>query len=429
MSLSKDQQEVEIEFQKFLEDGSKKEMVIAGPAGTGKTYMTKYLQKAAPALMKAAKLISNEKELNIVYTATTNKAANVLQSLTNQETSTIHSFLDLELKIDLKNGRTYLKPRRNGRLKNCLVFIDEGSMINRELHLHIKERLLYKGSNNKVVYIGDQYQLPPVMEAGTPLFQQLPNQVFLTEIKRQAKNSPIITTAHQFREVLDLDRDSLWPAIKDTGKEVRLLSGSEMQKLMDAKYPHAAGPDDLKFLSWTNKRARHADAHIRDVMQLPKEFQVDEYVVVNEAVARGSSVVFRTDQMVRIHSMKRDTSEDGIPGWYTELKALGERHFTFVPESWHWVAELKKGYAKNKDWSNYYLLKNRYTDLRGIYSQTVHKSQGSTYNEVFIDLEDIGKCNKWEEVARMVYVAVSRARHAVYLYGELPVKKWRKDSA
>ena len=52
----------------------------------------------------------------------------------------------------------------------------------------------------------------------------------------------------------------------------------------------------------------------------------------------------------------------------------------------------------------------------------MHKSQGSTYDTVFIDLENIGSCRNPDQVARMLYVAVSRARNRIFLFGKLPTK-------
>lgn len=62
---------------------------------------------------------------------------------------------------------------------------------------------------------------------------------------------------------------------------------------------------------------------------------------------------------------------------------------------------------------------NSWIDLRAAYACTINKSQGSTYDKVFIDLDDIRKCNSGEQIARMLYVAVSRARFHVYFTGDL----------
>ena len=49
------------------------------------------------------------------------------------------------------------------------------------------------------------------------------------------------------------------------------------------------------------------------------------------------------------------------------------------------------------------------------YSTTVHKSQGSTYGKVFIDLDDIFKNFKVEETKRCIYTALTRASLEVNL--------------
>ena len=49
------------------------------------------------------------------------------------------------------------------------------------------------------------------------------------------------------------------------------------------------------------------------------------------------------------------------------------------------------------------------------YSTTVHKSQGSTYGKVFIDLDDIFKNFKVEDTKRCIYTALTRASLEVNL--------------
>ena len=77
---------------------------------------------------------------------------------------------------------------------------------------------------------------------------------------------------------------------------------------------------------------------------------------------------------------------------------------------------------KNKDWKKFYTIKDYFGDLRNRDSCTVHKSQGSTVNDVFIDLEDLMKCRQPDMVRRLLYVAISRARNNVYFYGDLKEK-------
>jgi exodeoxyribonuclease-5 len=49
------------------------------------------------------------------------------------------------------------------------------------------------------------------------------------------------------------------------------------------------------------------------------------------------------------------------------------------------------------------------------YAITVHRSQGSTFNNIFVDMEDIMRNRNWLECLKLFYVAITRARYAVVL--------------
>ena len=87
--------------------------------------------------------------------------------------------------------------------------------------------------------------------------------------------------------------------------------------------------------------------------------------------------------------------------------------------------ELKmkiKQQSIRKNWYLYFKLKNEVMDLRFPYASTIHKSQGSTFDEVLIDLGSFRVCDDPETAARLLYVAVSRAKNKVFFYGKLPKK-------
>ena len=84
---------------------------------------------------------------------------------------------------------------------------------------------------------------------------------------------------------------------------------------------------------------------------------------------------------------------------------------------------------KKELWEEYFNIKDTWLDLRSQYASTVHKAQGSSYDKVFIDLDDIGRCNIASDVARMLYVAISRAKKKVILSGTLPEKYRSKIAA
>jgi ATP-dependent exoDNAse (exonuclease V) alpha subunit len=81
-----------------------------------------------------------------------------------------------------------------------------------------------------------------------------------------------------------------------------------------------------------------------------------------------------------------------------------------------------KYYRRKKEWHKYFSLKNTIPDLRQRDAATVHKSQGSTYDTVFVDLTNISTCHNPIAAARMLYVAFTRARSRICLYGNLASK-------
>jgi len=96
-------------------------------------------------------------------------------------------------------------------------------------------------------------------------------------------------------------------------------------------------------------------------------------------------------------------------------------------------AEKLAKHVDKKDWQSYYSLYNSYNSFKDIMyngkriakanfnfgrSSTVHKAQGSTYDDVFIDLADISKCRAKDSFRRLLYVALSRAKNNIYIVNE-----------
>jgi exodeoxyribonuclease-5 len=70
---------------------------------------------------------------------------------------------------------------------------------------------------------------------------------------------------------------------------------------------------------------------------------------------------------------------------------------------------------RSGSWREFYAMQEFFIDLRPGHAMTVHKSQGSTYDEVFVDYRNILKNRNVREADRMLYVAVTRARHSVII--------------
>lgn len=66
-----------------------------------------------------------------------------------------------------------------------------------------------------------------------------------------------------------------------------------------------------------------------------------------------------------------------------------------------------------EEWANIFI--DPFANVNYGYSTTVHKSQGSTYYNVYIDMDDILKNKAINEMKRCLYTAITRASNNIYL--------------
>ena len=155
-------------------------MVLTGGPGTGKTTTTRGIIKAL-----------QQQGLNITCAAPTGKAADRMSEVTGLKTSTIHRLIGCKPKDDETE-----KIEAKKRIYTDVLIVDESSMINVMLMDALVSML---PSYVKLILIGDIDQLPAI-GAGNVLSDIIKSGnipvVKLTEIYRQAKESKIITTAH-----------------------------------------------------------------------------------------------------------------------------------------------------------------------------------------------------------------------------------------
>lgn len=405
----------------FSED---KALNISGPGGVGKTFlMSHMIDQIMPRYLETSKLMGLEARfVEVEMTATTNKAAEVLAIATQRPTSTIHSFLNLKVQDDYSTGDSKLTRTPNWTVhQKKIVFIDECSMIDSPLLKHIEE-----GTHGcKIVYVGDHCQLAPVKEPISPIYKQgLP----FFELTEQMRTSipELQATNTQLRQTVETGEFKplrIIPGIIDWLDDQDMATGLEI-------YFKQQNPD-CRVLAYTNKRVIQFNDHIRNIRQQPDEWQVGEMVINNSAI-RLSNTQVSVEQELEIFKQDDRTEKhliDDDEGVFlevrrTDLRSLhgGMLYDVPVPVDRNHYLALINYYAKGKQWAKMYNLKNTYPDLRQRDAATFHKSQGSTYDAVFIDLANLSTCRNPNVVARMLYVAISRAKQRVFLYGQLADK-------
>lgn len=451
-TLSPDQERAWLEITQFAaQKGSgHMEHALSGSAGTGKSYL---ISRLVPYL--------EESGHSIHLTATTNQAAEVISRMSSsydgEPAGTIHSLLGLQPVDNYETGKTDLKQVRESKVShNSIVICDEASMAQRDL-LEVV-RTACASVSAKVLWVGDAYQLPPVFEKESPVFAEVQSQSHLITPQRQAVDSPIIQTATSFRETIS---GSPFRYIESNPPGVVRLSHEDFEVEMVKAF---VNKEDVKALAWTNRRVRAMNTIIRNRMldNPSMKFMAGEDVVVNKAVTqwnretRETDLVLRTNEKVHITESSATTDKNGITGYnITVTRDLSQRDRDFgaprvvkffTPENFDdtkaLLADLRKtaltvtGECKNltnsgqsvppqletqrrRAWGAFFGAERSFVDIRPIYASTVHKAQGSGFAKVFIDLNDIGQNKKWYEVARLVYVALSRGKEQVYVTGDL----------
>lgn len=416
ITLTEDQQAAYYAFTAFISDPDQDILLISGYAGTGKTTLIKTLRDDLTALLAGEAALTGEKNWGVEFTATTNKAAEAFAQLTGEEVTTIHSFLGLKVVTDYKTKKTVLKDTHAkakremaGEYKQKILFVDEASMVNHEL----LQKLLDTLEDCKIVFIGDPAQLPPVKSKGCPVYQQGWPEVRLEKVVRQAEGSPIIDFATCFRNTVNGHE---WlQGFKPDGTAIQNCDRNSFDTQLEQEFNRPDwSPEDSKVLAYTNDAVNRYNHLIRDIVHGSPHLQAGDWAVVNQAyISKGWS--FRTDQIVRITSMQPKTLY-GLDGWNMTV----EGHYNiFMPVSQDQKKKLIAKLRKADKWHMVTEVEDEWIDLRASYACTINKSQGSTYDRIFIDLNDLQRCRNPNQLARLMYVAVSRARHQIICTGDL----------
>jgi len=426
MQLNQDQTKAAESVAIFL-SSSDKELIISGPAGTGKTFMMKHIMNNSfDEYADVCKLMGlPHKPFEVHLAATTNKAAEVLASSTGFKTTTIHSLLNLTVKDDYKTGKSNLTKTANWKVfSNAVIFVDEASMIDAKLHQLLKEAT---DNTCKIIYIGDHCQMAPIFENISSVYV---NQKHFVELKTPVRNAgqpALMALCSQFRETVET---GIFKPIQEVKGVVETADDNDMQYILKNFYNDPLV--DSRILCFTNNRVQEFNNYIRDVRGYPSHFTQDEILVNNSALHINKEVlkIEREFQIMQIDSnitpIHIDSHDDKVilEVYKARVRDLHENadYNMNIPANYNHFKDLIKFYGKQKRFDIMYDLKNNYPDLRQKDACTVYKAQGSTYDFVVVDLGNIGKCHKPEQVARMLYVAFSRARNRIFLYGELPAK-------
>lgn len=424
LPLNEDQKNAAEAFFAFLMSKDKY-MRIRGPGGVGKTFLMGYLiDRVIPEYKAACEAVGKQGvDYDVHMTATTNKAAGVLSEATGRPCVTIHSLLKLKVMNNYSTGETKLVRQKNWEMVyNCIIFVDEASMLARNMMEEIDKGTL----NCKIIFVGDHCQLNPVKEAISQAFTNDYRESDLT-IPMRTDVPELLALNQQFRDTVET---GVWNDIQEVPGVIDWVRDQETLEALLNEY-FIQNHTNSRIVSYTNKTVMELNGYIRECRQLPPEYQVGDELVSNTAYRhevpgqlKGGGLSIEEEVTITAMSPEIVTKkfEDVEIDFFRVTLETGfcVMEGVLIPTNLDYYQECSKYLAKMKKWGTYFTLTEKHPELRPKDACTSHKSQGSTYDTVFVDMADIATCRNPEETARLFYVAFSRARKRVVMYGDLP---------
>lgn len=397
---------------------------LSGSAGVGKTFV-------------ASKLIEKfiEKKYKMLLTTPTHKSLNVAKYMLNSNniqipTKTLQSYLDLKLDTDDWKGtkvfkRDKLDAEHDYERDLDILIVDESSMVSNDLLGFIEENLT-QSKLKSVLFIGDPYQLPPV-DSGVNGVENLPKQHLLTQIVRQAQDSYIKVIANELKESIKNKKYQPLSEIFSAERYPNLkIFYEEKDFLEDFSSKDKWYECNNIVVSYTNSNVDKFNRIIR------YKFWQDKGIEANDAVINGDLLVFndsygrkfQNSELITVVNTTKEWDEIINISYWDCIDSTG-RGFKVIDPSYtvqynEYVTQLanKARSIKNDDllrrksWRHYFATKETYADMKYIFASTIHKSQGSTHNVVYIDMPSILSLVYREEfdiAYRLLYVAITRA--------------------
>lgn len=392
---------------RWLRDSSSQVLRLFGVAGTGKSTIARHLVENARGQW--------------LFAAYTGKAAHVMRQMGCAGASTIHSLiyrpsgssrkveeerLRTELSAlsdedeherrrilqqisDLNSRRPAFSVYAGSRLADrdvAGVVVDEVSMVDRQL---AEDLLSFK---KKVLVLGDPEQLPPVFGGG--YFTEHRPDIMLTEVHRQARESGVLRLATHVREGKSLrtfestdDARVVWRGSLDR-EELAMTAMSADQVLVGLNATRrAANARHRALLGRASQSAERGDRVI--CLRNDREqglFNGSQWTVDACDVPAPDSDVWT----LRLRSDEGDRAPDDLVEVASWSHHMTGRH--------HAMTEMSFGRLEFQefDWA---------------YAMTVHKAQGSQWNEVLLFDQTAsmpgGSSRRW------LYTGITRAAKRV----------------
>ena len=437
-------------FARFMTDSDDQVvMIMRGSAGTGKTTLAGAIVRAMAALKQ-----------KMILLAPTGRAAKVFSLNAGHVAYTIHRRIYRQ-----KSAGDLSSFNLNDNLnRDTLFIIDEASMIANQGYgdsafgsgclLDDLMTFVYqsgRGSNCRMLLIGDKAQLPPVGEDESPALMADVLRCYgmrvyecdLNQVLRQGEESGILWNATQIRQMITHDEMTQLPKIRFAGfADIQMVPGGELIDALSTSY-YRVGTDETIVITRSNKRANIYNQGIRNQV-LDREDELcrgDQLMIVKNNyfwtegskeipfIANGDiAVVQRVRNVHEIYGFRfaevtmlfpdyddfeltatvcLDTLTSEAPALTREQQ---EQLYNAVMEDYADVPTKPERIKKLKSDRYYNALQVKFA-----YAVTCHKAQGGQWAHVYLDQGYMTDGMLTPDYIHWLYTAFTRATEQLYL--------------
>lgn len=374
-----------------------KVIVLTGEGGSGKSFVTGEIIK--------------DWDGSISVTATTNQAKNVLARMSSTTSNTTQSEMGY---VMVRSGFTQQLKQVRDPIQNKLLIVDETSMLPFKVYKTIMESI-ESGKIAKVLFLGDEVQLPSIGK-GIKLSDIEGTHISLSKQMRQAHtDKTTIKYLAGLRKAILNKKEA--PSLKGLENIYTYTDHKEFCKAYNSSKANK------KIVAYRN---RVVDKYNEYAHTGEEVFNVGDIVVINKPIIMGKTVIAANGEEVIIKNVARSDIFEDV--W--ELRIITNSGIPVTIYNWDSPSKQQEALAKLEAEGNvdkYWALEGKSFRLKHLYSCTVHKTQGSTYDEIYLDGADLlaalnAPRTKWSTpiskdlFMRLLYVAVSRMESKCHIY-------------
>ena len=393
---------------------------------------------------------------------------------------TIASYLNIKMQRDLENGTESFEEDRNGVTLNCdILCIDECSMISKELIQMMIKKLGIQFK--MVLFIGDEPQLPSPSdgEEGNGLFQ-LPFKYSLTQVVRQKEGSSLLNVAWWIRSFILAKNTVYIPSqllTEQLHNNFDIFLTRDQNEFINS---YLNNTSTSKYIgTYTNNLTDEYNLYIRNlavmgyqnlnyevypfrlsldtidetdieksnrtyITQDPSEYQeffVGEYLKAAEINQRNNKVYHQNGDIFRIQDL---TLREHIVTIETPGTGLYEQASRQEYSLKYWCITDTDGKIVNvvrredqllhkelisklyqeaqratgkRRFYKYMSFKEKFTKVNYLFASTLHKLQGKTCEDLYLDVRDLDKYyrNQPLTVYKLIYVALTRPTSRIHI--------------